>query len=105
MILLSLNGVDKTVLLHEMRRAAEGEGIHTVPIEAPKDQSLSDMLVPALRTALLKLDRGQAMTLAKCSIGALARFVKAFKRSYGELEASLDLGEPGIAANGDLDLT
>lgn len=62
------------------------------------------MLVPALRTALLKLDRGQAaMTLAKRGLGTLARFVKAFKLGYGELEASIDLGGIGIADNGDLE--
>lgn len=103
-ILIGLRGVGKTVLLNEMRRAAEGEGIVTVPIEAPEGQSLPAMLVPALRTALLKLDRGQAaMTLAKRGLGALARFVKALKLSYGELEASIDLGEIGIADNGDLE--
>jgi hypothetical protein len=103
-ILIGLRGVGKTVLLNEMRRAAEGEGIVTVPIEAPEGQSLPAMLVPALRTALLKLDRGQAaMTLAKRGLGALARFVKAFKLSYGELEASINLGEIGIADNGDLE--
>ncbi|MEQ1537661.1 MAG: ATP-binding protein [Sphingorhabdus sp.] len=103
-ILIGLRGVGKTVLLNEMRRAAEGEGIVTVPIEAPEGQSLPAMLVPALRTALLKLDRGQAaMTLAKRGLGALARFVKAFKLSYGELEASIDLGEIGIADNGNLE--
>lgn len=103
-ILIGLRGVGKTVLLNEMRRAAEGEGIVAVPIEAPENQSLPAMLVPALRTALLKLDRGQAaMTLAKRGLGALARFVKVFKLSYGELEASIDLGEIGIADNGDLE--
>jgi hypothetical protein len=103
-ILTGLRGVGKTVLLNEMRRTAEGEGIVTVPIEAPEGQSLPAMLVPALRTALLKLDRGQAaMTLAKRGLGALARFVKAFKLSYGELEASINLGEIGIADNGDLE--
>lgn len=103
-ILTGLRGVGKTVLLNEMRRAAEAEGFSCVPIEAPEGQSLPAMLVPALRTALLKLDRGQAaMTLAKRGLGALARFVKAFKLSYGELEASLDLGEVGIADNGDLE--
>jgi AAA ATPase domain len=103
-ILLGLRGVGKTVLLNEMLRAASGEGIICVPIEAPEGQSLPAMLVPALRTALLKLDRGQAaMTLAKRGLGALARFVKAFKLSYGELEASIDLGEIGIADNGDLE--
>jgi hypothetical protein len=104
MILLGLRGVGKTVLLNAMRRAAEGEGILCVPIEAPEGQSLPAMLVPALRTAMLKLDRGQAvMTLAKRGLGALARFVKAFKLSYGELKASLDLGEVGVADNGDLE--
>jgi hypothetical protein len=103
-ILTGLRGVGKTVLLNEMRRAAEGEGIQCVTIEAPEGQSLPAMLVPALRTALLKLDRGQAaMTMAKRGLGALARFVKAFKLSYGELEASLDLGEVGVADNGDLE--
>lgn len=103
-ILTGLRGVGKTVLLNEIRRAAEGEGLACVPIEAPEGQSLPAMLVPALRTALLKLDRGQsAMTLAKRGLGALARFVKAFKLSYGELEASFDLGEIGIADNGDLE--
>jgi hypothetical protein len=103
-ILTGLRGVGKTVLLNEMRRNAEGEGIVAVPIEAPEGQSLPAMLVPALRTALLKLDRGQAaMTLAKRGLGALARFVKAFKLSYGEIEASIDLGEIGVADNGDLE--
>ncbi|MEP6867153.1 MAG: ATP-binding protein [Novosphingobium sp.] len=103
-ILTGLRGVGKTVLLNAMRRAAEGEGLVTVPIEAPEGQSLPSMLVPPLRMALLKLDRGQAaMTLAKRGLGALARFVQAFKLSYGELEASLDLGEVGVADNGDLE--
>jgi AAA ATPase domain len=103
-ILIGLRGVGKTVLLNRMRRAAEGEGMIAVPIEAPEGQSLPAMLVPALRTALLKLDRGQAaMTFAKRGLGALARFVKVFKLSYGELEASIDLGEIGVADNGDLE--
>jgi hypothetical protein len=87
-----------------MRGDPEGEGIIAVPLEVPEEQSLPAMLVPALRTALLKLDRGQAaMTLAKRGLGALARFVRAFKLSFGELEASIDLGEVGVADNGDLD--
>lgn len=48
-ILLGLRGVGKTVLLNEMRKAANGVGIETVPIEAPEGQSLPTMLVPALR--------------------------------------------------------
>ena len=75
-----------------------------MPIEAPEGRSLPNLLVPALRTMLLKLDRGQAaMTYAKRGLGALARFVKAFKLNFGELEASIDLGEVGVADNGDLE--
>lgn len=86
-VLIGLRGVGKTVLLNEIRRAAEGRGLHCVPIEAPEGQTLPALLVPALRTALLKLDRGQAaMTVAKRGLGTLARFVKAFKLSYGELK-------------------
>lgn len=78
-----------------------GDGILCMPLEAPEGQSLPTMLLPALRTAMLKLDRGQApMTLAKRS---WARFVKAFKLSYGEFEASFKLGEVGVADNGDLE--
>jgi AAA ATPase domain len=103
-VLIGLRGVGKTVLLNQMRRDAEAEGIIAVPLEAPEEQSLPAMLVPALRTALLKLDRGQAaMTLAKRGLGALARFVRVFKLSFGELEASIDLGEIGVADNGDLE--
>jgi hypothetical protein len=61
------------VLLNEMRRTAGQEGIITVPIEAPEGQSLPALLMSAIRTALLKLDRDQAaMTLAKRELGALA---------------------------------
>jgi hypothetical protein len=103
-VLIGLRGVGKTVLLNEMRRAAEGAGLECVPIEAPEGHTLPAILAPALRTALLRLDRGQAaMTVAKRGLGTLARFVKALKLSYGEIEASIDLGEIGIADNGDLD--
>jgi len=69
--LLGLRGVGKTVLLNAVRWATEGEGILSVPIEAPEGQSLPAMLVPALRTGMLKLDRGQAaMTLAKRVLGS-----------------------------------
>ena len=46
----------KTVLLTAVRDAAEG-GMTIVAIEAPENRSLPGILVPALRAALLRLDR------------------------------------------------
>jgi len=104
LILIGLRGVGKTVLLNKITRDAAGRGFATVVIEAPEGKSLPGLLVPALREALLRLDRGQqALTLAKRALGTLARFVHAFKLSYGELEASIDLAQAGIADSGDLD--
>ena len=92
LMLLGLRGVGKTVLLNEIRREAEARGIACVPVEAPEGRSLPELLVPAPRTLLLRLDRGQAaMTYAKRGLGALARFAKAFKLNFGEREASIDL--------------
>ncbi len=65
-ILTGLRGVGKTVLLNKITRDAEGRGFATVAIEAPEGRSLPGMLVPALREALVRLDRGErAVTLAK----------------------------------------
>ena len=52
-ILYGLRGVGKTVLLNEMRIAAEAQGMATVAIEAPENRSLPAILAPALRAALL----------------------------------------------------
>ncbi len=102
-ILVGLRGVGKTVLLNEIRRNADARGIETVTIEAPEHRSLPAMLAPPLKTALLRLDRGQAAaSAAKRALGALRRFVGAFKVSFGDLEATIDLGEP-VADTGDLE--
>ena len=42
------------------------------------------------------------MTLAERGLSDLTPFVKAFRLSYGELEASLNLEEIGVADDGDL---
>ena len=103
-IMVGLRGVGKTVLLNKIAQDAEGRGLATVVIEAPEGRSLPAMLVPALREALVRLDAGErALTMAKRALGTLARFVRAFKLGYGEIEASIDLGELGVADSGNLD--
>jgi hypothetical protein len=103
-ILYGLRGVGKTVLLATMRDAAEGEGMTVVTIEAPENRSLPGTLVPALRAALLRLDRiKQASAGVKRALRALAGFAK-LKVKYDDLEVALDFEpEPGLADSGDLD--
>jgi len=103
-ILYGLRGVGKTVLLSTMRDAAEGEGMTIVAIEAPENRSLPGILVPALRAALLRLDRmKQASAGVRRALAALAGFAK-LKIKYDDLEVALDFEpEPGLADSGDLE--
>lgn len=103
-ILYGLRGVGKTVLLNSIRNAAEADGMIAVAIEAPEGRSLPALLLPALRTALLRLDRikqtGVAVTRA---LRAIAGFAK-LKLSYGDITVAIDVDpEPGLADSGDLD--
>lgn len=103
-ILYGLRGVGKTVLLSAMRDAAEGEGMTLVTIEAPENRSLPGILVPALRAALLRMDRmKQAGAGVKRALRALAGFAK-LKVKFDDLEVALDFEpETGLADSGDLD--
>jgi hypothetical protein len=103
-ILYGLRGVGKTVLLSTMRDAAEGEGMTIVAIEAPENRSLPGILVPALRAALLRLDRmKQASAGVTRALRALAGFAQ-LKVKFDDLEVALDFeAEPGLADSGDLE--
>lgn len=104
-MLVGLRGVGKTVLLNRLHKEAEAKGFATVLLEAPEKRSLPALLVPAMRAALLKLDRLAAGgDLAKRALRALGGFVQAMKLKYSDIEFGVDLGiEPGIADTGDLD--
>ncbi|HET9061982.1 MAG TPA: ATP-binding protein, partial [Candidatus Binatia bacterium] len=104
-ILVGLRGVGKTVLLDDMRDAAEASGIHTVRIEAPEKRSLPALLAPQLRSALLRLSRSAAAkSFAERGLRALAGFARTLKVKYGDIEVGVDLEpEAGLADNGDLE--
>ncbi len=104
-VLYGLRGVGKTVLLNRIRIDAEGRGLIGTKIEAPEDRSLPALLAPALRTTLLRLDRGEAMKAkAGRAMRALAGFAKALKLKYQDLELGLDIDpQKGLADSGDLD--
>ena len=106
LIFYGLRGVGKTVLLNRIRLDAEARGIAAVRMEAPEERSLPALLAPALRAALIRLNRVEA---AKAGMGkamrALAGFVSALKAKYGDIEIGLDVDvEKGLADSGDLEL-
>jgi len=105
MILYGLRGVGKTVLLTEIKLGAMERGIIPVNIEAPEDRSLPSTLIPALRSALLRLSRKEAVK-AKLSaaLRALGSFAKVFKVKYSDVEFAVEMAdEAGVADSGDLE--
>jgi hypothetical protein len=104
-IMVGLRGVGKTVLLDQMRRDAEADGIYSVRIEAPENKSLPALLAPQLRQVLLRLSKVEsAKSIAQRGLRALAGFAKTLKIKYADIEVGFDFEpEPGLADNGDLE--
>src|SRR5215472_10771689 len=105
LILHGLRGVGKTVLLNRIETEAEARGFATVQVEAPEGRSLPAILIPVLRMALLRLDRGRRMRANLAKAGrALAGLAKALRVKYKDIEVSTDFQpERGLADSGDLD--
>lgn len=93
------------MLLNRIRIDAEARGFITVSVEAPEGRSLPAILVPAMRAALLKLNRGEAVRAGLGrALKALGSFVGAMKVKYQDLEFGVDLEkERGVADSGDLE--
>ncbi len=104
-IFYGLRGVGKTVLLNRIRLDAAARGIAGVRVEASEERSLPALLIPALRTALMRLSRGEALKgHLRRGMGALANFTKALRVKYQDIEFSIDADpETGLADSSDLD--
>jgi hypothetical protein len=102
-LLVGLHGVGKTVLLDNLRSAAEAAGISTVPVQAREGQSLPSLLAPGLRLALLRLTRTEnSKEDANRALSALAGFVTGLGHKYPDIEVGLDADpRPGLANSGD----
>lgn len=105
LMLVGLRGVGKTVLLDQIRKDAEAQGIQTIRIEAPENRSLPALLAPSLRQALLQLSKKDAAKeYAIRGLRALAGFASKLKLAYNDIEVGYDYDpEPGLADNGDLE--
>src|ERR1700761_1663340 len=105
-LMVGLRGVGKTVLLDQLMRDAEADGICTVRSETPENRSLPALLAPQIRLALLHLNRTEsAKDAVSRGLRALAGFAMALKVKYHDLEVGFDaVPEPGLADNGDLEI-
>ncbi len=102
-ILLGLRGVGKTVLLNRIDELARTQGYETIAIEAPEDRQLAQMLVPHLRSLLLRLSGVErAKQFAKRGLGILRSFAGVFKVEIGDVGFGVQ-AEEGTADTGDLD--
>lgn len=104
-LMVGLRGVGKTVLLNHLSLDAEAKKFAVVSIETPEKRSLPALIIPALRSALLKLNHlSAAGEMGKKALRVLGGFVSAMKLKYQDIEFGLDLGsEPGVADSGDLE--
>lgn len=101
-LLLGLRGVGKTVLLNRVAELAENAGYLTIVLEAPEGRRLAEMLVPPLRSTLVKLSRiDSAKDVARRALGILRAFATAFKITVGDIEFGVG-SERGTADSGNL---
>lgn len=102
-MLVGLRGVGKTVLLNRIQQMAESAGYEAVLIESPEDKTLPELLVPALRQILIRLDRRAGVKeKLRSAMGALRAFASVFKVKVGDI--GVEVTPPGIADSGDFDL-
>ena len=102
-ILLGLRGVGKTVLLNRIQKLASDQGFETISLEAPEDDRLVDMLVPPLRSLLVRISRiERARAFASRALAALRAFATAFKVKVGDIEFGVEAAK-GTADSGQLD--
>jgi AAA+ ATPase superfamily predicted ATPase len=104
-VFYGLRGVGKTVLINKVRQDGEARGFSCVWMEAPEERSLPALMAPALRAALLKISRGEAVKASlEKALKALAGFAKVMKFKYQDIEFGLDYKpQKGLADSGDLE--
>lgn len=105
LLLVGLRGVGKTVLLNRIRELAEQQDYGVIMIEATENRSLPELLAPALRQVLYRLDRMSGLNeKAKRGLRVLRSFVSGFRVKTGEFEVGYEgESEQGTADSGDLE--
>lgn len=106
MMLLGLRGTGKTVLLNEIKRIAEAEGILASRIEAPEEADLARLIIPELRKIMRSLSAVEAAKhLASKGLRGLRNLANGLNIQIGDIGIGIEganLPEPGLADSGDL---
>ena len=102
MMLLGLRGTGKTVLLNEIGRIAESEGLLVSKVEAPEGERLPRLIYPELRKVMRSLSGTEAAKqIATRGLSGLRNFASIFKIEVAGVEVGVE-PEPGLADSGDL---
>ncbi len=104
-ILVGLRGVGKTVLLVRIQKMAEELGFKTHLFEAHESKTLTELIVPGLRSILFSLSTFEkSKDKARRALRVLKSFLNSFQIKIGDMEFGLGIdSEAGIADSGDLE--
>lgn len=101
-MLLGLRGTGKTVLLNEIGRNAEREGLLVSRVESPEGESLARLIYPEMRKVMRSLSGVEAAKqIAVRGLKGLRNFASIFKIEMAGVEVGVE-PEPGLADTGDL---
>lgn len=101
-MLLGLRGTGKTVLLNEVGKIAQEEGLLVSKVESPERESLARLLYPEMRKVMRALSGIEAAKqIASRGLKGLRSFAAIFKIDIAGVEVGVE-PEPGLADSGDL---
>ncbi|MBK5010588.1 AAA family ATPase [Pseudomonas sp. S60] len=102
MMLLGLRGTGKTVLLNEVGKIAEQQGMLVSKVESPEEESLARLLYPEMRKVMRSLSTIEAAKqIANRGLKGLRGFASIFKIDIAGVEVGVE-PEPGLADSGNL---
>ncbi len=101
-MLLGLRGTGKTVLLNEIGKIAQEEGLLVSKVEAPEGERLARLLYPEMRKVMRSLSNVEAAKqIATRGLKGLRGFASIFRIEIAGVEIGVE-PEPGLGDSGDL---